>query len=107
MSEKAERKRLAILRALQEANGPMGSAAITERLLAEHYEISERTVRHHLGIMDRDGLTDNQGRRGRRITQHGLEELGSARVIDRIGVFGNSFSPDDIIMHYLMTMISR
>jgi len=55
MGEKTEKKRLAILRILQEANGPLGSSKITERLLAAHHEISERTVRLHLSNMDQEG----------------------------------------------------
>jgi len=85
MGEKTEKKRLAILRVLQEANGPLGSAKITERMLAAHYEISERTVRFHLNSMDQEGLTDNLGRKGRRITRRGQDELESARIIDRVG----------------------
>ncbi|MBI5117830.1 DUF128 domain-containing protein [Candidatus Poribacteria bacterium] len=85
MSEKTEKKRLAILRILQEAGKPVGSAKLTERLLAEGHEISERTVRLYLEAMDEDGLTENLGRRGRLITQHGLEEIGSARIIERVG----------------------
>ena len=85
MKEKIEKKRLAILRVLQEANAPLGSSKITERLLAAHQDISERTVRLHLSHMDQEGLTENLGRRGRRLTRRGLEELGSARIIDRVG----------------------
>jgi len=73
------------LRILQEADKPLGSSRITERLLTGHHEISERTVRFYLRNMDREGLTENLGRRGRRITRHGLEELASARIIDRVG----------------------
>jgi len=73
------------LRILQEADKPLGSSRITERLLAGHHEISERTVRFYLRNMDREGLTENLGRKGRRITQYGLDELGSARIIDRVG----------------------
>jgi len=85
MGEKTEKKRLAILGILREANKPLGSSKITERLVAAHYEISERTVRLHLKNMDEQGLTENLGRKGRRITEQGLEELGHARIIDRVG----------------------
>ena len=85
MGEKAEKKRLAILGILREANKPLGSSKITERLVAAHYEISERTVRLYLKNMDEQGLTENLGRKGRRITAQGLEELGHARIIDRVG----------------------
>ena len=85
MSEKTEKKRLAILRILHEADKPVGSSKLTERLLAEGYEITERTVRFYLNGMDEEGLTQNLGRRGRLITQRGSEELSSARIIERVG----------------------
>ena len=85
MREKTEKKRLAILRILQEAERPLGSAKLTERLIAEGHEISERTVRFYLNTMDKEGLTENLGRKGRRITASGLEELSSARIIERVG----------------------
>jgi len=85
MSEKTEKKRLAILRVLHEAGGALGSSKITERLLAAGHEISERTVRFYLKEMDREGMTDNLGRKGRLITRRGLQELGSARIIEKIG----------------------
>ena len=85
MREKTEKKRLAILRILQEADRPVGSSKITERLLAEGHEISERTVRFYLRSMDEEELTENLGRRGRRITRRGIGELSSARIIEKVG----------------------
>lgn len=85
MSEKTEKKKLAILRVLREADKPVGSSKLTERLLAEGHEITERTVRFYLNGMDEEGLTRNLGRRGRLITHRGLEELSSARIIERVG----------------------
>jgi hypothetical protein len=85
MSDKTEKKRLAILRILQEAGRAVGSSRITERLIAAGHDITERTVRFYLQSMDNDGLTENLGRRGRLITQKGMQELSSARIIDRVG----------------------
>ena len=85
MREKTEKKRLAILRVLQEAGRPLGSLKITERLTAAGNEISERTVRLYLMEMDKEGLTENLGRKGRLITDRGLREIGSARIMERIG----------------------
>jgi hypothetical protein len=70
---------------LQETGKPLGSLKLTERLSAAGHEISERTVRFYLKEMDAEGLTDNLGRRGRSITQQGLQELGSARIIEKVG----------------------
>lgn len=85
MSDKTEKKRLAILRILQEADKPLGSSKITERLDAMGNEVSERTVRFHLLGMDKDGLTDNLGKKGRLITDKGRKELANARVIEKVG----------------------
>lgn len=85
MTEKVEKKRLAILRVLKEAEQPLTSARITEELAALGQEISERTVRFYLQAMDRDGLTENLGKKGRRIAPRGLEELAAARVIEKVG----------------------
>jgi repressor of nif and glnA expression len=85
MSDKTEKKRLAILRILQEAGGAVGSSRITERLIAAGHDITERTVRFYLHSMDEEGMTENLGRRGRLITRKGLEELSSARIIERVG----------------------
>jgi repressor of nif and glnA expression len=85
MSEKTEKKMLAILRILREDSGPFISSKINERLVAAGHEMSERTVRFYLSGMDKEGLTENLGRRGHRITHRGLEELSSARIVERVG----------------------
>jgi repressor of nif and glnA expression len=85
MRDKTEKKRLSILRVIHEADKPIGSSKITEQLQAMGQEVSERTVRYYLLGMDREGLTDNLGKRGRRITELGVKELESARVIEKVG----------------------
>jgi len=85
MSDKTEKKRLAILRLLLESGRPLGSSKIEERLSAMGHEVSPRTVRYYLLGMDRDGLTENLGKRGRRITEQGRRELDTARVIEKVG----------------------
>jgi len=50
-------------------------------------DLSERTVRYHLKLMDHKGLTRLMGRRdGRMITDHGKEELSNARVQDKVSL---------------------
>lgn len=85
MTEKAERKELAILRLLQKAGGPLTSSRLMENLHAMGHEVSERTVRYYFLDLDRKGLTQNLGKKGRVITQMGLKELGDARVFDKVG----------------------
>jgi len=85
MSDKTEKKRLAILHILHESDRPVGSSKITERLQAMGYEVSERTVRYYLLGMDKEGLTQCFGKRGRKISELGERELDTARVIEKVG----------------------
>jgi repressor of nif and glnA expression len=47
MSEKTEKKELAILRLLQKSEGPVSSQRLRENLHAMGHEVSERTIRHY------------------------------------------------------------
>jgi repressor of nif and glnA expression len=85
MQERIERRRLVILRILHEADKPLGSNQITEKLKDLGYDMSERTVRFHLLAMDRGGYTEYIGKRGRRITEKGKLEISSARVHEKLG----------------------
>jgi HTH-type transcriptional regulator, global nitrogen regulator NrpRI len=85
MIDKTEKKKLAILRLLNEAGRPLGSAAITDKLRAQGLELSERTVRYYLLGLDREGLTEGEGKRGRTISTRGVRELQDARVIEKVG----------------------
>jgi len=85
MNEKIEKKELAILRLLEKAGGAVASSRLLDNLLAMGYEVSERTVRYYFQDLDRRGLTENHGKKGRSITELGREELDSARVFDKVG----------------------
>ncbi len=85
MSDKTEKKRLAILRILHGSDRPVGSSKITRQLQAMGYEVTGRTVRYYLLGMDKEGLTKCFGRRGRQITELGEKELDTARVIEKVG----------------------
>jgi repressor of nif and glnA expression len=85
MQERIERKRLVMLRILQEADNPVGSDLITKELKQHGYDMSERTVRFHLLAMDKAGYTRYIGKRGRRITEKGKLELSNAMVHERVG----------------------
>ncbi|MAG13513.1 MAG: hypothetical protein CMN78_02835 [Spirochaetales bacterium] len=85
MQDKIERKRLAILKILRDEGKPFGSQQITDRLTALGYDISGRTARFHLLAMDKQGLTEYVGKRGRRITNRGLDEITNARVYEKVG----------------------
>lgn len=82
-----ERKTVAILRVLEEAQSALGAKAIAERLRELGIHITERTVRYHLQLMDARGLTQLVGRKdGRQITDKGRQELREARVKDKVGL---------------------
>jgi repressor of nif and glnA expression len=80
-----ERKLLAILRILADSDEPIGARAIAGRLEDEGIDLSERTVRYHLRLMDERGLTRNLGEPGRLITDRGREEIENAGVTDKLG----------------------
>jgi repressor of nif and glnA expression len=85
-NREVERKINAILKVLSDSTEPLGGRVISQRLKEYGVDLSERTVRYHLKIMDERGLTRSIGYRdGRSITQPGLEELKSALVCDKIG----------------------
>lgn len=85
IGQDVERKVVAILEALDEVSEPLGSTAIARRLKESGIELSERTVRYHLKLLDERGLTEPAGRDGRLITPQGREELRNALVSDKIG----------------------
>jgi repressor of nif and glnA expression len=85
-NRQVERKVIAILKALSDSPEPLGGKVIARRLGEFGIDLSERTVRYHLRLMDERGLTRSIGRRdGRAITQKGIEEMESALVSDRVG----------------------
>ena len=86
MSQEIEKKTLLMLRILQDAQQPIGSRLISRQMTHNGLPLTERTVRYHLKLMDERGLTKLVGKRdGRLITARGVEELGDARVQDKIG----------------------
>jgi repressor of nif and glnA expression len=93
--EDIERKVLLILKILHESPKPLGARVIARRMSEHDVQLSERTVRYHLKIMDERGLTQLVGRRdGRVITEQGLNEITDARVQDKMGL---SISRIDIL----------
>ncbi|MDC7228270.1 MAG: NrpR regulatory domain-containing protein [Spirochaetales bacterium] len=85
MKDRIEKKRLAILRVLRDAGEPLASNIITDELLDLGYDISPRTIRHHLKSMDEEGLTEYSEKHGRFITATGIRELEASRVFEKVG----------------------
>lgn len=89
MTHEIDRKTNAILKIIAEAKGPIGSVEIAEKLKEQGIEMSERTVRYHLKMMNEKGLTKVFWKEGRVITGKGMEELGNAFISDKIGLMSS------------------
>jgi len=77
---------LAILKVLEKNRERiLGSREIARQLRPLGIELTERTVRYHLKILDERGLTNVYGKEGRKITGKGMEELASAFVSEKVG----------------------
>ncbi len=77
---------LSILKVLdKQPDKILGSREISRQLKLHGIELTERTVRYHLRILDERGFTKVFGKEGRMITQKGKEELSHALVSERIG----------------------
>ena len=77
---------LAILKILEKHQERiLGSREISRQLKIHGVELTERTVRYHLKILDERGFTKVFGKEGRMITQKGKEELSHALVSERVG----------------------
>ncbi len=85
MDSRARRKVAAILRILDEAGRSLGSTRIARELHIQGIELSHRTVRYYLGMMDEEGLTRSLGKRGRAITPLGEMELRGAMTVEKVG----------------------
>jgi repressor of nif and glnA expression len=85
--EDIERKVILILKILNESPESLGARVIARKMQEHGVQLSERTVRYHLKLMDERGLTKLIGRRdGRIITDLGLDEINNARVRDKISL---------------------
>jgi repressor of nif and glnA expression len=85
--ENIERKVILILKILNENSESRGARVIARKMKERGVQLSERTVRYHLKLMDERGLTKLIGRRdGRIITNLGLDEINNARVRDKISL---------------------
>jgi hypothetical protein len=77
---------LAILKVLnKQPDIILGSREISKQLKMHGIELTERTVRYHLRILDERGFTKVFGKEGRKITQKGKEELAQALVSEKVG----------------------
>ena len=85
--EDIERKVILILKRLHDSRESLGARVIARKMAEQGVQLSERTVRYHLKMMDERGLTRLVGRRdGRMVTEQGQSEISDARVQDKIGL---------------------
>ena len=76
----------AILKMLQEMDGPAGAARIADRLVSEGIHLQPRSIRFYLLQLDREGFTRTVSRRaGRELTSRGREELAHGNIIEKVG----------------------
>ncbi len=73
------------MRVLKEEPGPVTSNRVSDVLSAAGEDISERTVRLYLKQMDTEGYTRAMGRKGRILTDRGLDYLRVEQVVQRVG----------------------
>jgi len=82
---KAKRRGVNILRALRDAGRPLGASRLARDLEAMGIDMSQRTVRYYLAMLDREGLTRSCGKRGREITPLGEQEVANSFVAEKVG----------------------
>ena len=75
----------AILFILDKHPTVVGSRELSRELTLRGVEITERTVRYYLKMLDKKGYTEVFGKEGRKITAAGREELKHSLVSDKIG----------------------
>lgn len=83
-----EKTKMAILRCLRDASGPVGSAQVARELEAYGLSPSARTIRGYFTEMEEEGLVERarRGRNGgRTITPRGTTEIDDSLISDRVG----------------------
>ena len=85
MDTRTKKRAVAILRAVQNAGRPMGASRLARDLEAMGLDMSQRTVRYYLAMLDERGLTRSRGKKGREITPLGEQELANSFVAEKVG----------------------
>ena len=106
LSDKTEKKKLAILEVLKNSSTPLSGSRITESLNLAGYDISERTVRLYLQQLDIEGFTESKGKKGRLITEEGKHELGSSHILERVGFMSSKIDQMTYKMNFDLALRS-
>lgn len=85
MDVRTKKRAVAILRALQNAGRPLGASRLARDLEGMGFDMSQRTVRYYLAMLDEAGLTESRGKKGREITPLGEQELANSFVAEKVG----------------------
>jgi HTH-type transcriptional regulator, global nitrogen regulator NrpRI len=81
---------LSILQVLDDSpDEALGSRDVSARLLNYGVNLTERTVRYHMMILDERGYSRSAGKQGRLITVKGSEELHNSEAASRLGFIIN------------------
>ncbi|MDA8098641.1 MAG: NrpR regulatory domain-containing protein [Nitrospiraceae bacterium] len=75
----------AVLSILDRRTDIVGSRELSRLLKMHGIDLTERTVRYYLKMLDRQNYTEVFGKEGRRITAAGRDELKRALVSDKVG----------------------
>jgi len=86
--EKKQQRQRICLNILAQSEKPMGATRLAEEFSNFGIDVSDRTIRLILADLDKMGLTENLGRRGRRLTTKGFE-LASEHVSASLRGFVN------------------
>lgn len=89
-----------ILRILDRKEKSVGSKELARDLRSYGIEISERTVRYYLKILDNMGLSRVDRKKGRMITQEGRRELENAFVPEKINFVINRIDSLSYLMDF-------
>ncbi len=81
-----------ILSMLDKGQQPVKSGRIARHLSLQGFDLSERTVRYHLQMLDERGYTEHQSKKGRTITAKGRQELSFGFVCERVGYIINKIN---------------
>ena len=103
MRSKTTKKKLGILCILKDAEKPLRSSRVTQELLSNGYDISERTVRLYLQDMCAEGLIEKADKRCHRITERGLCEFEATNTIERVGFLSAKIDQMTYLMNFNLT----
>ncbi|MFH0974963.1 MAG: NrpR regulatory domain-containing protein [Spirochaetota bacterium] len=106
MSKISERKIVSILQILNDHSQPVGSSLISLKLQELGHDLSERTIRYYLQKMDQDGLTKNLGKKGRIVTEKGINELNSAFTFEKVGFIASKIDTLTYQMNFSIQKLS-